>query len=172
MTQVQDTPRVYVGTYAKYNNGSLRGAWIDLTEFDSKEEFLEHCAELHNDEEDPELMFQDWENDPGSYISESDVDSDLWDYLSEIESLSEDEKEAYADYKANDSSRDLDDFRDDYQGQFKDEEDYAYHIVDECYDLEKTMGNLASYFDYEKFGRDLFMCDYWISANGHVFRNS
>lgn len=32
------------------------------------------------------------------------------------------------------------------------------------------MGQLANYFDYEVFGRDLFMWDYTMGANGNVFR--
>jgi hypothetical protein len=32
------------------------------------------------------------------------------------------------------------------------------------------MGNLANYFDYEAFGRELLMWDYSMGANGHVFR--
>lgn len=56
--------RVYVGTYAKYNNGSLFGKWLDLSDYSDKEEFIEACWELHKDEEDPELMFQDYENIP------------------------------------------------------------------------------------------------------------
>ena len=57
-------------------------------------------------------------------------------------------------------------FWDEYQGQYDDEEDFAYQIVEECYnlpDLAKT------YFDYEKFARDLFMCDYRFD-DGFVFR--
>lgn len=44
------------------------------------------------------------------------------------------------------------------------------HIVEECYNLEKMMGNLTNYFDYETCGRKLFMYDYNIGANGNVFR--
>ena len=32
-----------VGTYAKYNNGSLSGAWLDLSDYSDKEEFYEAC---------------------------------------------------------------------------------------------------------------------------------
>lgn len=32
------------------------------------------------------------------------------------------------------------------------------------------MGDLARYFDYEAFGRELFMYDYSMGANNHVFR--
>ena len=62
---------VYVGTYAKYNNGSLSGAWLNLSDYSDKEEFYEACRELHKDEEDVEYMFQDWENVPEGLIGES-----------------------------------------------------------------------------------------------------
>ena len=58
-------------TYGKYNNGSLSGAWLDLSDYSDKEEFYEACRELHKDEEDAEYMFQDWENVPEGLIGES-----------------------------------------------------------------------------------------------------
>lgn len=51
------------------------------------------------------------------------------------------------------------------------EEDFARHIVDECYNLEKEMSGLVRYFYYEAFGRELFMYDYSMGANNNVFRN-
>jgi hypothetical protein len=56
--------RVYVGTYAKYNNGNIDGAWISLNSCDSYEDFLKKCATIHQDEADPEYMIQDCENMP------------------------------------------------------------------------------------------------------------
>lgn len=58
------TPAVYVGTYHKYNNGSIFGKWFDLTDFDDEESFQVVCRELHKDESDPEFMLQDWEGIP------------------------------------------------------------------------------------------------------------
>ena len=75
--------RVYVGTYGKYNNGSIAGEWVELSKFDSKKEFYEYCAKLHKDEEDPEYMFQDWEGIPGGYhsdlIGESWISEDIFE---------------------------------------------------------------------------------------------
>jgi len=34
-------------------------------------------------------------------------------------------------------------------------EDYAQEFVDDCYDIERKMGDLARYFDYDAFGHDL-----------------
>ena len=39
--------RVYVGTYNKYNSGSLFGKWLDLSDYSDKDEFMEACRELH-----------------------------------------------------------------------------------------------------------------------------
>lgn len=65
-------PMLYVGTYGKYNSGSLDGGWVDLTTFVDGREFLDWCSnELHKDENDPELMFQDHENFPDFLYGES-----------------------------------------------------------------------------------------------------
>lgn len=67
-------PQVYVGTWAKYNAGSIAGAWIALRDYSNYNEFLKACYDLHSDERDPELMIQDTEDmpdgmDTGDYIS-------------------------------------------------------------------------------------------------------
>lgn len=140
-------PSVYCGTYGKDNDGSLCGLWIDLSSFDDYDEFINFCKAIHADEEDPELMFQDFEGFSRQWYGESGFDEDYMEFHDELDSF----EEAYC-------------------GQWYSEEDFARHIVDECYDLERTMGNLSNYFDYEAFGRDLFMYDYSMGANGNVFR--
>lgn len=51
-----DTPKIYVGTYSKYNNGSIDGKWITISDYNTYEEFVDACRELHSDESDPEFM--------------------------------------------------------------------------------------------------------------------
>ena len=36
-----DCASVYVGTYHKYNCGSLKGAWVNLESFDDEDELME-----------------------------------------------------------------------------------------------------------------------------------
>ena len=43
-------------------------------------------------------------------------------------------------------------------------------MVNDCYDIKKMMGDLADYFDYEAFARDLFISDYHFGSHGTVFR--
>ena len=54
-------PSIYCGTYGKYNDGNLCGLWIDVSSFDDYDEFINFCKAIHADEDDPELMFQDYE---------------------------------------------------------------------------------------------------------------
>ncbi|EBF8622729.1 antirestriction protein ArdA, partial [Salmonella enterica subsp. enterica serovar Istanbul] len=72
------TPAVYVGTWHKYNTGSIAGRWFDLVTFDGEGEFVAACRTLHQDETDPELMFQDFEGFPGNMASECHIN---WDYV-------------------------------------------------------------------------------------------
>ena len=75
-------PRIYVGTYAKYNAGSIAGQWLDLEDYADRNAFLEACHELHKDKQDPELMFQDFESFPREFYSESSAPpAALWDWL-------------------------------------------------------------------------------------------
>lgn len=85
------TPSVYVGTYHKYNCGSIAGAWLDLTDFDSSEEFYERCRELHANEADPEFMFQDWEGIPSDMASECHIN---WDFINGFKQAREEGNEA------------------------------------------------------------------------------
>lgn len=57
-------PKVYVGTYKKYNESSLKGGWLTLTDYKDYDEFCAACRKLHKDEHDPELMIQDCSNMP------------------------------------------------------------------------------------------------------------
>lgn len=81
--------KLYVGTYAKYNEGSLGGAWLDLDKYANADEFEAACRKLHSDERDPEFMFQDVETDPGcdwqeGLYSESSIPREYWSLKAEF----------------------------------------------------------------------------------------
>ena len=157
------TPRIYVGTYSKYNSGNLAGAWVDL-EGHTKDSFYEVCKELHSDEIDPEFMFQDYEGFPESYYNESGFDSDLWAWLE----LDDGDRELLAAYQeAVDSTGDIDDARNAYYGQASSDLDFAEEYIESTGMLSEIPDNLQHYFDYQSFARDL-MYDF-SEANGYYF---
>lgn len=69
--------RVYVGTYKKYNEGSINGGWLDLADYPKYGDFLAACRRLHKNERDPEFMIQDSEGFPDGL--------DCMEWLSEAE---------------------------------------------------------------------------------------
>lgn len=160
------TIQVYVGTYAKYNSGSIAGAWLDLEDYSDHDEFIEACKELHKDEADPELMFQDYEGFPESFYCECSISADLWDWLE----LDEDDREMLDAYITCFGSGTIEQARDAFQGTAKNELDYTYQWVDDVGLLADMPDNLKGYFDYEAFSRDLFMTDLCF-MDGHVFSN-
>lgn len=170
-SDLEGNPSVYCGTYGKYNDGSLFGAWLDLTKFSEYEEFIAVCRQLHKDEEDPELMFQDYECFPEQFYSENCMDEDTFDKIIEYAELSEDEQEALEDYLELGNEYDIEKFRERYVGKWDSQQEFAEHIIDECYDLEQMMGSLSQYFDYDSYASDLFMTDYEMGDNHHVFRS-
>ncbi len=176
VTENLSEARIYVGTYAKYNEGSIFGKWMDLSDYSGSEEFYKACKELHADEEDPELMFQDYENIPSGLISESWLSPNVFAVIEAVTKLDDTQQEAFTvwcSFTSNDlATKDINDliesFQDDYQGEYSSEEDYAYQVVEETMEVPE---GIKTYFDYEKFARDLFICDYYYDE-GYVFRRS
>lgn len=164
-------PAVFVLTYSKYNEGrALDGAWLDLTTFTDYEDFMEVCRLLHRDEEDPEYMLVDYENFPRDWYTESCMDEETFDKIQKYAEMDGSRQEAFEDYMDIRSDDDFEKFEEAYCGEWDSEEDFARQLVDDCYDIERQMGSLSSYFDYAAFGRDLFMTDYSMGEHGHVFR--
>lgn len=168
MSMNTTTPAVYVGTYHKYNCGSIDGKWFDLTDFDGPEDFLEACKALHADEWDAEFMYQDWEGIPSPFASESNVD---WDFIAAYKRACDEGRDAafiaWAEYTG---QCDYDAFDDAFCGEAKSEEDYAQVIVDDHGLLDGVPQVLRSYFDYESYARDLFSSGY-VFHDGYVFSN-
>ena len=168
-TNGSDSPALYCGTYGKYNSGNFRGMWVDLSTFDSYEDFLNFCKAIHADEDDPEIMYQDYENMPRSLYHES-MGEEGFNKIAEYCELCDDYSvEAVEDFLEWDSTDDLGRMHDAYVGVYDSEEDFAEEIVSDCYDLDNMMGSLACYFDYEAFARDLFVNDYHFGSHGTVF---
>lgn len=165
-----ESPALYCGTYGKYNSGNLRGMWVNVSTFESYDDFLNFCNAIHADEEEPELMFQDGENIPDSLCSESMGEEEFNNLLKYCELCDEYNVSAVDDFLEWFSPEDLDMMHDSYVGVYDSEEDFAREIVNERYDIDKMMGDLAYYFNYEALTRDLFVGDYHFGSHGTVLR--
>lgn len=165
-----ESPALYCGTYGKYNSGNFNGMWLNVSTFNDYEDFINFCKAIHADEDDPELMYQDYENMPGSLYQES-MGEEGFNKIAEYCELCDDYSvSAVEDFLEWYSPEDLENMHDSYVGVYDSEEDFAREIVNDCYDIEKMMGNLACYFDYESLARDLFISDYHFGSHGTVLR--
>lgn len=98
----------YVGTYGKYASGSIAGKWLQLSKYESKNEFLQVCKRLHKDESDPEFMFQDYENVSDSMIGESFISDEIWKVLAVLKKYDANRQETFAEWcEANGYEQDL-----------------------------------------------------------------
>ena len=152
---------VYVGTYHKYNCGSLYGAWVDLESFHNVRELMKFLYRLHADEAEPEFMVQDYMNFPRRFYSESMNEhdfSELYDWIH----LDTEEREMCAEYwKEIDESASVEEIEDRlvYSGD-----------SNECFDelaeeeLQNVPDSLKFCFDYVKW-RELCSYDYRVTRN-------
>lgn len=160
------TMRIYVGTYAKYNNGNLFGKWLDLEAYTDRDEFYEACAELHADEEDPEFMFQDWECVPDGMISEVHVSAVCWTLLDVYEKYDEDAVNAYCHCFGEWTENG---FKERYRGEYDSWEHMAEELLEETGELDQIPERLRHYFDYEKYANDLRIGGDFTEHDGYYF---
>jgi antirestriction protein len=168
--------KIYVGTYRKYNNGSLFGQWIDLNDFSDFEELKNEMFKLHKDEEDPEFMFQDYEcseaiKDLG-LVSESYLSSDIYNVIEAIENCSYDEEviESFINSIGTYDTIDeiIEKVEESYSGEYSNDIEFVQELLESNGDIPESLPNYI-HIDWESTARDI-MYDY-SADNNHYFRN-
>ena len=163
-------PAVYCGTYAKYNNGSLYGMWIDLSTFEEYADFIKFCSRLHADEADAELMFQDYEHYPSQWYHESCMGAETFERIKEYANLSEEKREAYEAYLSNWDEGTLEDFEERYEGTYESPEDFAEYLCEECGYFKNLPQWLQCCIDYSAVWRSLDTGGDYTEVDGYIFR--
>lgn len=154
---------VYVGTYHKYNCGSLDGAWVDLESFNDEDELMEFLYRLHADEAEPEFMVQDYMNFPRRFYSESMNENDFAE-LYEWLNLDEEEREMCKEYWSEiDEKASVEAIKDKlvYSG---DSDEYFDELADEALSDYNVPTFLQCCFDYGRW-REMCGYDYSVTRN-------
>lgn len=154
---------IFVNTWGNYNEyGADGGQWITLPmDEDELTETLEKISDAMGDF-DPEYCIHDYEWTTDTNLREISEMENIEKLNEELQSLGDlDEYEQtvfcamveYWGYKYV-SPEDVNDYclYTDIQNEY--DLGYYWAVESGCYDLGK-MGNLANYFDYEAFGRDI-----------------
>lgn len=150
--------KIYLTNLGKYNEGQLIGEWVELPV--SNEELQEVFKRIGINEEYEEYFITDYECDFYEVGEYENLDT-LNNIAAQIEELDEEESKVVkalmsecgytldeAIEKANNG-----DYRIYYDCDSM--TDIAYQVVEECGYLNNVPDNVARYFDYESFGRDL-----------------
>lgn len=160
--------KVYIGTYGKYNSGSLEGGYLAPGDYCDAEDFWEDARAMHSNEHDPELMIQDIDGLPRSLVSEHGIDDMLWELL-EMDEYDQKKAIAYIDYYGKPSN--LEDAVSKCYGQYESEKDFAVFYANDVNGWDKVMENagIPYYcFDYEAYANSLFSSGFTFT-DGWVF---
>ena len=95
-------------------------------------DFIEFCERMHADEDEPELMFQDFENFPKEYYSETFL---MFDKIIEFYELDEDRKEPFEVYLQifGTKNTSAEDFESRYEGNFCSNAEFARSYYEKYY---------------------------------------
>ena len=157
--------KIYVGTYNKYNNGSIAGAWLDLDDYNDAHEFIDACQDLHNDELDPELMFQDFDDIHKNYCHECIDIAEVYYYADACNDGIKDVIDAGLDCEIP-----LDSIMDAYIGTYNSDSDFAYEMAFDMgciQEMDKVSSWLSGAIDWHKAARELMFDN--VESNGHYF---
>ena len=152
---------IYVASLADYSAGILHGRWIDCLANDS-DEVQEQIALMLADSPTARQegrRAEEWAiHDHGGWHGMRINETEDIEALCELAAELDEHGEALAVYLDHVGTRDVSGFQDAYCGTWSSEQDYAEDLAD---DIMEIPDHIAPYFDYERFARDLFMCDYF-----------
>lgn len=171
--------KIYIACLASYNAGHLFGKWLDLDDYSSEEDVLKAIQkEIFDNPQNPVRKLygetpEEWAMHDIEGIDYAKVKTEWPDFddLIEMNDILNDKNGeiilGVKDHMGLDSVSDAKQYyEDNYQGEFKSWEDFAYHVAEECMGWKLDEG-LGRYFDAEAFGRDLSYEHFEI--DGHYF---
>ena len=166
--------QIYVGTYSKYNNGSIYGKWLNLEDYSGYEDLLKAMRELHKDEEAPEFMIQDFECsgivEGLGLISECHISQEIYELTEAIEKCDYDEAviEAYITCIGSNEVYDaIEKVNECYCGEFSSDIGFTEQLLEDTGDIPQNLPNYI-HIDWERTALDIMM-DY-STHNNHYFR--
>jgi len=163
--------QIYVGTYGKYNDGNLFGKWIDVENL-SNDEFTKEIELLHDDEDDPEFMFQDFEvpDSFDSLIEEGFISNDFWALKDWYNEQSEGYQNAFNTFVNLGHDPEPVQFEESYMGEYSSGAEFAEMQAEEMGELHNVPDYIKYCIDWQQVWDSYLRYDF-DEDNGYIFRN-
>ena len=182
---ISEDAAIFLTDYASYNDGSQFefGHWVKLNQFEDADQLNAYIAKhfKNADKKSPlgfgsireEIMITDFEGFPKAFYDECMDFEPLFEYFERASSCGYDLEivEAFTklgNYKVEDVDKFFDALEESYSGEFDTDKQFAYHMADECEQLELNLSWPHTCIDWEQAAREL-MYDYY-EQDGHYFR--
>ena len=172
--------KICIQNLGMYNEGVLLWHWLELPASDEAIQEAMDAIRVCNEKNDyyndcgcpyEELMIADWEEIPFDISEYSNIE-ELNELAEMYEELDDAQKEAFEAF--NDSYNSKEALEKAADGDYfyieaENDTDLAYNYVDQVYGRIENMPaeELARYFDFEAFGRDLAY-DFTQTSNGYI----
>lgn len=161
--------KIYLTNLGKYNEGELVGEWVELPA--AQEELEKVFERIGINEEYEEYFITDYECDLYEVGEYENIDK-LNDIAERIKELDEEGSKVVKaliqklDYTLDEAIDKVN--SGDYMiyNDCENMTDVAYQVVEECGYLENVPDNVARYFDYKSFGRELGIWGNYIFLDG------
>jgi len=171
--------KIYLTNLGKYNEGELIGEWVNLPVSDDDLEAVKKRIGISDEPNENGNYYEEWfitdyETDiHGLKVGEYDDLDELNELADELENLDSDQLQAIKAFLEDGSTFNeaLEGVQD---GNYRiytgcaTMTDVAMEVVEECGMLENVPENVARYFDYEAFGRDLDIEGKYYSIDGDM----
>lgn len=156
MTTTKKILSVYLTNLGKYNEGYLIGEWVELPVTDEELEAV--LERIGINEQYEEYFITDYESDYRLTANEYSSIEDLNEQAEQLDDLDEWELDIVTallseGYTLEDALDKYDDVM--VYSDCHDMTDVAYAYIEETGMLDGVPENIANYFDYEAFGRDM-----------------
>lgn len=146
--------RIYVADLGAYVSGRIIGGWVTPAEFEDAEALSAAIAAQLTDPRG-EWALHDTE---GVHVDEHESPDAIMAIARACEDWGCDKVQAFLSYgfdrRPVEGTNLTEDIAEHDGGEYEDKDSWAREYIESAYDLDKMLGQLASYFDYEAFARD------------------